>query len=161
MKKILLLTVGLSVFISCNSTGNSTQELGERYFEIFSKRKELDKMVSFYADEFQYENVAFESETNDPKVLFNEYYGWADPKFIFGQAESIKLDKIVANDSTIVGMGTTMPYTYNGNKAEGTRFVITLELDKNKKIKKQTDWYDYPIQEIIEAFYLKKNMQIE
>lgn len=160
MKKIVLVLISLFVFFSCDRS-NPTQEIGKRYFEIYSKRKELDKISSFYADEFQYENVAIEIETNDHKFLFDHLYGWNDPNFQFEQPESIEIERIISNDSTIIGIGSTLPYTYNGNKDEGSRFVIILELDKNKKIKKQTDWFDYPMHEIVEAFYLKQNMKIE
>ena len=54
-----------------------------------------------------------------------------------------------------------MPYLYNGNYVEGNRFVIWLELDDNSRIIKQTDWYDYPMSEIIEAYQLKQSISID
>jgi hypothetical protein len=39
--------------------------------------------------------------------------------------------------------------------------VIWLELDKDLKIKKQTDWFDYPMEEMIEAYQIKRNLEIE
>lgn len=160
MKKFILMLISLLMLSACEKS-NPTQKIGERYFEIYSKRKELDKMVSFYADDFQYENIAIEVETNDYNYLFDHLYGWSDPSFQFEQTESIQIERIISNDSTIVGIGNTLPYSYNGNKVEGNRFVIILELDQNKKIKKQIDWFDYPMNEIVEAFYLKQNIKIE
>jgi len=118
-------------------------------------------MVSFYAKNFHYENVSFQSEADDPKYLYETFYNWSDPNFRFDGKETIRVDEILSNDSTIVAKGTTMPYTYNGKSVEGTRFVIWLELDKELKIKKQTDWFDYPMSEIIEAYQLKRNLKIE
>ena len=43
------------------------------FFEIYSKRAEIDKMLSFYADEFEYENIGFSSSTNDPKFLYEDF----------------------------------------------------------------------------------------
>ena len=159
MKKVILFL--LTGFLLSCSQENKNQKLGERFFETYSKRKEIDKMVSFYADEFEYENIGFESETNDPKFLYEQIYGWKDPAFKYNSVESITLTKIVSNDSTLVATGKTLPYTYNNKEVEGTRFVIWLDLDKDSKIKKQTDWFDYPLEEIIEAFYLKNSMKIE
>lgn len=159
MKKIIFLCF-LIFIISCTKE-NKTRQIGERFFETYSKRSEIDKMVSFYAKSFHYENVNFQSEADDPKYLYENFYGWNDPNFKFTGKETIKVDEFLSNDSTIVAKGTTMPYTYNGKTVEGTRFVIWLELDKDLKIRKQTDWFDYPMAEIIEAYYLKRNMKIE
>ncbi len=159
MKQILLL-IAVLFLVSCEKE-NKTQQIGERFFETYSKRKEIDKMISFYANDFQYENIGFESDTHDPKFLYEQFYGWKDPAFLYNSDKTISIEKIVSNDSTIVATGTTMPYSYNGKEVVGTRFVICLDLDKNMKIKKQTDWFDYPMEEIIEAYYLKKSMKIE
>lgn len=159
MRKIFWI-VSLLFLFSC-SRENKTQDLGERFFETYSKRKEVDKMISFYAKKISYENVSFESETDDPQFLYEDFYGWKDPAFLYGSEETIEIDEILSNDSTIIATGSTMPYTYNGKQVEGTKFVICLELDKNQKIVKQTDWFDYPMAEILEAFYLKNSMKIE
>jgi len=159
MKKIILLALSWS-FLSCTGE-NKTQEIGERFFENYSKRKEIDKMVSFYAEEFQYENIGFESEADDPRFLYRDFYGWADPNFRFSGTETVEVAEILANDSTIVAKGKFMAHTYKSRAVEEMRFVIWLELDKDLKIKKQTDWFDYPMSEIIEAFYLKQNMKVE
>lgn len=158
--RILLVIIFSGILFSC-SQENKNQKVGERFFEIYSERKDIDKMHSFYADEFQYENIGFGAETDNPKFLFEEIYGWKDPAFKYESNQTIEVTKIVSNDSTIVATGMTLPYSYNGKEAQGTKFVIWLDLDSNSKIKKQTDWFDYPIEEIIEAFYLKNSMKIE
>lgn len=159
MKKIILFSIAIFL-ISC-SEENKTMEVGERFFDTYSKRKEIDKMVSFYADDFQYENIGFESEADDPRFLYRDFYGWADQNFRFSGTETIEVDEILTSDSTIVAKGKFMAHTYRNNAVEEMRFVIWLELDKELKIKKQTDWFDYPMTEIIEAFYLKQNMKVE
>ena len=160
MKKILLLFIMAGLAISCQKE-NKTKQIGERFFETYSKRSEIDKMISFYAKNFHYENVGFQSEADDPKFLYESFYNWPDPNFKFSAPETIKLENLLTDDSTIVAKGTTMPYQYKGKTVEGTRFVIWLELDKDLKIKKQTDWFDYPMEEVIEAYYLKSNLKIE
>jgi len=158
--KHFLIIFSVLFLISC-SKENKTQQIGERFFETYSKRKEVDKILSFYADKIDYENIGFESETDDPKFLYQQFYGWSDAGFKYSSAETIQVDEILSNDSTIIATGTTMPYSYNGKQVEGTRFVICLELDKSLKIKKQTDWFDYPMAEVLEAYYLKNSMKIE
>lgn len=160
MIKRLIFVFMVGIIISC-SKENKTQKIGENYFAIFSKRKESDKILSFYAKNFQYKNIAFQSETNDPKFLFEQFYGWKDSNFKFNSDQTIELKEIISNDSTIVASGKTMPYTYNGQFVKGNEFVIWLDLDKDHKIKKQTDWFDYPMEEIIEAYQLKNSFEIK
>ncbi len=159
MKKLILLCLAWC-FISCGGE-NKTKEIGERFFETYSKRKEIDKMVSFYAEDFHYENIGFESEADDPRFLYESFYGWSDPNFRFNNPETVQVDEIISNDSTIVAKGKFMAHSYRSRAVEEMRFVILLELDQDLKIKKQTDWFDYPMSEIIEAYYLKQNMKVE
>lgn len=160
MKKYILLIIVTVFIVSCQKE-NKTKQIGERFFETYAERKDVQKMLSFYADEFQYENVGFEMTLNDSKYLYENVYGWSDPNFIFSGKQTITVDETLSSDSTIVAKGITMPYTYNGKNVEGTRFVIWLELDKDLKIRKQTDWFDYPMAELIEAYRLKNSMKIE
>lgn len=158
--RYLLITFSALILVGCTKE-NKTQLLGERFFDTYSERKEIDKMLSFYSPEFKYENIGFESETQDAKFLYEQFYGWKDPAFKYDSEKTIQVEEIITNDSTVVAKGTTMPYTYNSKQVEGTRFIIWLELDKDLKIKKQTDWFDYPMAEIIEAFHLKNSMKIQ
>lgn len=159
MRNLLIILLS-GILFSCTSE-NKNQKVGERFFETYSERKDIEKMQSFYADEFHYQNIGFGAETNDAKFLFENIYGWKDPAFKYSTTQTLEVSKIVSNDSTIVATGNTLPYTYNGKEVEGTKFVIWLDLDENSKITKQTDWFDYPMEEIIEAFYLKNSMKIE
>lgn len=160
MTKRILILLAFSLMLSC-SKENKTLEIGKTFFETYSDRAALDKMLSFYAKDFEYKNIAFESEANDPKFLYEDFYGWKDPNFKYETKHSIEITEIVSNDSTIIASGKTMPYTYNGVKVKGNDFVIWLDLDKDYKIKKQTDWFDYPMNEIIEAWQLKNSFEIK
>ncbi len=162
MKRTILFLFAAGLLFSCTaSTENKTQKIAENYLDLFSKRKELDRILSFYSADFEYRNVSFESDTNDPKFLFEQFYGWKDQNYKYQTDQIIEIRKIVTNDSTIVVTGKSMPYTYNGKPVEGNEFVIWLDLDKDYKIKKQTDWFDYPMEEIIEAYNLKNSFKIQ
>lgn len=160
MMRVLVYSIFILLAVSCSTESNNHQ-LGERFFEIYSKRAEIDKMLSFYADEFEYENIGFSSSTNDPKFLYEDFYGWKNPAIKYESENSITVTEILSNKYSIVAKGYTMPYLYNGNYVEGNRFVIWLELDDNSRIIKQTDWFDYPMSEIIEAYQLKQSISID
>lgn len=160
MKKLVYILLPILLWSCEKVKENETQKIAERFFKTYSERKELEKMVSFYSNVFQYENVNFESDATDVRFLYQELYGWNDKNMVY-PGESILVEQILSNDSTIVAKGTTMPYYYNGKEVNGTRFVIWLELDKDKKIVRQTDWFNYPMNEIIEAYQLKNSMNIK
>jgi len=161
MRKLILI---LSVIFVFSCTGNKslkTTQIAQNYLDTYSKRKEIDKILSFYSDNFEYKNISFGTETNDSRFLIEQIYGWNDPKMKFETDESIEVEQIISNDSTIVVRGKSMPYEYNGKVVEGNNFVIWLDLDKEYKIKRQTDWFDYPMEEIIEAYQLKNAFEIQ
>lgn len=160
MRKLILALLAAVLLFSCNNEGK-TRKIGEEYLQIFSQRKELDRILSFYSNDFVYRNVSFDSETDDPKFLFEQLYGWKDPGFKYSGTESIEVLQIVDNDTAIVVKGRSLPYSYNGREVKGNDFVIWLDLDKNHKIKRQTDWYDYPMEELIEAYRLKNSFKIQ
>lgn len=159
--KYVLMTLMTVLMFSCSENSGKHKKTAELYFDLFSKRKELDKILSFYSDTFQYENINFETGTGDPKFLFEEGYGWRDPAMKYDTPESIQIEELLTNDYSIVAKGRTLDYQYNGKKVAGNRFVIWLDLDQEGKIIKQTDWFDYPMEEIIEAYELKKSLKIE
>ncbi|MFA5620083.1 MAG: hypothetical protein WDA08_07255 [Weeksellaceae bacterium] len=159
MKKIVLILIPL-IFISCQQE-NKTRQIGELFFETYSKRIEPEKMLSFYSSDFQYRDVVFGSETNDPKVLFQKFYGWNDPNLRYESEHSIIIDEMISNDSSIIAKGKTHSYTYSGKFVPGVNFIIWLKLDENMKVKEQTDWFDYSLEEIIEAHKIKESLEIK
>src|SRR5690606_41982916 len=123
MKKLVYILL-LILLWSCEKVKeNETQKIAERFFKTYSERKELEKMVSFYSNVFQYENVNFESDANDVRFLYQELYGWHDKNMVY-PGESILVEQILSNDSTIVAKCTTIPYNYNGKEVNATRLGI-------------------------------------
>ena len=71
----ILSLIAITFLVSCNSSSASkNDELGKRFFENYSSRKDYKKMLSFYNDSLLYENVAQYSggSTVDPRYLLND-----------------------------------------------------------------------------------------
>ncbi|MFV0218949.1 hypothetical protein OBK23_04555 [Empedobacter falsenii] len=68
----------------------------------------------------------------------------------------MKVNELFSNDSIIMANGEFSPYTYNGMKFPAMKFTTYLYLDQNSKIKKQVDWFNYPIEDIIELYQLQQ-----
>lgn len=154
--------LALSFLVSCNSSSsNKNDELGKRFFENYASRKDYKKMLSFYNDSLVYENVAQYSGSSiiDPRYLLNEIIRWDDQTMKYDNNKLMQVKELFTNDSMIIANGEFSPYTYNGIKFPSMKFTTYLYLDKNSKIKKQVDWFNYPIEDIIELYQLQQSQQ--
>jgi hypothetical protein len=155
----LLLLVG---FVSCDKNSSSkNDELGKRFFDIYSSRKDYSKMLSFYNDSISYENVAHSAGSSylEPRYLLSEIIRWNDQTMQYENNKLLKVNELFTNDSMIIANGEFSSYTYNGQKFPPMKFTTYLYLDKNSKIKKQVDWFNYPIEDIIELYQLQQSQQ--
>lgn len=159
MKRIIFLLLGMVMF-SCSSVSNK-DHFGENFFETLSSRQNPEKMLSFYSNSFEYRDMIFHSETNDPEYLIKTIYGWDNPGFQYEGGKMFSIEEIVSNEFTVVAKGKTMPYVYNGNRVEGVEFVIWLDLDEDSRIKGQTDWYNYSTADILEAQQIRNSLEIK
>jgi hypothetical protein len=160
--KHILATFILATIISCNSTSSSKNEdLGKRFFEVYSARKDYNKMLSFYNDSLVYENVAQYSGASkvDPRYLLNDIVRWSDQTLLYDNNQLLNVKELFSNDSMIIANGEFSAYTYNGIKYPSMKFTTYLYLDKNSKVKKQVDWFNYPIEDIIELYQLQQSQQ--
>lgn len=159
MKKYIFTALAIATLsTSCTDTRKKEQEvLAQRFFDIYSQRKEIDKMESFYADKVTYENVSQSTGENvvEPAYLMKNILGFQDKEMTYDQNKMIKVKEILTNDSVIVASGEFSSYTYNGNKYPPMQFTTWLYLDSKKRIKKQVDWFNYPIEDIIELYQLQ------
>ena len=154
--------LAISFLVSCNSnSGNKNEELGNRFFENYSSRTDYKKMLSFYNDSLIYENVAqySGSSTVEPRYLLNEIIRWNDKTMQYDNNKLMQVKELFTNDSMIIANGEFSAYTYNGMKFPSMKFTTYLYLDKNSKIKKQVDWFNYPIEDIIELYQLQQSQQ--
>ena len=152
----------LTNLVSCNSnSSNKNDELGKRFFENYSTRADYKKMLSFYNDSLVYENVAQYSgaSTIDPRYLLNEIMRWNDTTMQYENNQLLEVKELFSNDSMIIANGEFSAYTYNGMNFPSMKFTTFLYLDENSKIKKQVDWFNYPIEDIIELYQLQQSQQ--
>ncbi|MEG0187339.1 hypothetical protein [Algoriella sp.] len=153
----------LTFLISCqsDSTTSKNDELGKRFFENYSSRKDYSKMLSYYNDSVVYENVAQYSgeSTLKPQYLLDEIIRWNDQTMQYDGNKLLNVKEIFTNDTMIIANGEFSGYSYNGMKFPAMKFTTYLYLDKNSKIKKQVDWFNYPIEDIIELYQLQQSQQ--
>lgn len=161
MKKFGLIFLGLMVFFSCEK--NQNQAIGERYFEIYAQREDLNAFKSFYNDTIEYENVILQTGlapiATDELIVTN--FSWNDKQMVYENGKILEVSSLISNDTLIVAHGRFMPYQYQGFQIPSMQFTTWLFLDDQKKIKKQIDWFNYPIEDIIQAYQMRQSLNIK
>ena len=123
----ILSLIAITFLVSCNSSSASkNDELGKRFFENYSSRKDYKKMLSFYNDSLLYENVTQYSggSTVDPRYLLNDIIRWSDQTMQYENNKLLKVNELFSNDSMIIASGEFSPYTYHGMKFPAMKFRI-------------------------------------
>ena len=160
---IIAIGIGLAL-ISCNQTStNKTEEIAQRYFDVYSARQDYNQLKSFYNDSVQYENVIQNTSLNQYETgyLLNQIFSFNDKSMVYDDGKMINVEQIVSNDSMAIVNGTFNSYTYNGFKFTPMKFTTYLYFDENHKIKKQVDWFNYPIGDLIELYQLEQSKSID
>ena len=153
---IFLLSVGL--FFSCETSNQS--QIGKDFFETYALRKDEKILQSFYNDTIEYENVVLQSGLHpiSSVELIRTNFNFNDAQMVYPNDTILRVEQLMSNDTMIVAQGYFLPYQYQGLTIPEMKFTTWLFLDKNKKIKKQIDWFNYPIEDIIQAYQMKQSM---
>ncbi len=162
MKFVLNLGLTFFALILITSCSESKNELGEKYFETYTLRNDFNRFKSFYNDTILYENVVLQTGLNkiSTNELINTNFSWNDKQMVYQNGKILEVESMISNDTLIVASGKFLPYLYQGMQVPEMKFSTWLYLDKNKKIKKQIDWFNYPIEDIIQAYQMKQSMNI-
>lgn len=120
----------------------------EAYFQTFAERKDWEKLLSFYQEDFVFEDVIVQKHTKDIEA-FKAYYDWPNPNFkkLFPEQKHLEIEYIITNDSMSVVQGHVNPFYWEGKlwKMEwGGKFTIWLFFNQELKIIRQIDWFEYP-----------------
>lgn len=164
MRIKILLLAGVSLLFSCQNKGTNAkiEDTAKKYFEVYSNRSDYNQMKSFYKDSVEYENVIQNTNLNkfETGYLLNQIFAFNDKELSYEGGKMFKVDEIISNDSMAIVNGHFNSYTYNGFTFAPMKFVTYLYFDKENKIKKQIDWFNYPIGDLIELYQLEQTKEI-
>ena len=160
--KILLLAVA-SLLVACqNNKESKTEEAAKKYFDVYSARADYNQMKSFYNDSVEYENVIQHTDLIKFETghLLNDVFAFNDKELSYEGGKMFNVEEIVSNDTMAIVNGYFNSYTYNGFTFAPMKFTTYLYFDHNYKIKKQVDWFNYPIGDLIELYQLEQSKTI-
>lgn len=147
MKRYLLLYLLLAACTSSHQETNTTRERALNFFHIYKARADWQSFQDLYADDLIFKDVIFRYTYN--KGEFINFYNWPDPLLEKhpDYPEVLVLEDLATTDSTAIGRGYFTPFYYGGklyDDMEHMRFVISLQFDNQGKIKRHTDFIEYP-----------------
>ncbi len=163
MKAKILFLAAATLVMACQKNNQSkVEEVTKKYFDVYSARTDYNQMKSFYNDSVEYENVIQNTDliTYETGRLLNQVFAFNDKELTYEGGKMFKVNEIIANDTMAVVNGQFNSYTYNGFTFAPMKFTTYLYFDKNQKIKKQVDWFNYPIGDLIELYQLEQSKTI-
>ena len=164
MKFKILFFAATGLFFSCqNKEISKSEEVARKFFETYSAKSDYNQMKSFYNDSIEYENVVQNTSVIkfETGYLLNELFAWNDKSMVYENNKVLKVEDVITNDSMAVVNGQYNSYTYNGFTFAPMKFTTYLYFDKNHKIKKQVDWMNYPIGDLIELYQMEQSKTID
>ena len=163
MKTKILFLTAITLLIACQKNNESkVEEVTKKYFDVYSARTDYNQMKSFYNDSVEYENVIQNTDLIKYETgrLLNQVFAFNDKELTYEGGKMFKVNEIIVNDSMAIVNGHFNTYTYNGFTFAPMKFTTYLYFDKNNKIKKQVDWFNYPIGDLIELYQLEQSKTI-
>lgn len=147
MKRIILFFLIATACTSPNTETSLARERALLFFDTYKARTDWQAFQDLYAEDLVFQDVIFRYTYN--KEEFINFYNWPDPLLEKhpDYPEVLVLEELTMTDSTAMGRGYFTPFYYSGqlyDDAEHMRFVISLHFDENGKIKRHTDFIEYP-----------------
>jgi hypothetical protein len=128
---------------STNQNNNNLVQVVEDYYSVYSQRNDFERLMTFYADNAQFEDIIYGNSFNN-KIEIKNFLAWNKGEFKALSGESIlTVTKQVVQQNTAITEGYFHKFSYDGQKLGPWLFVIIQEFNTNHKIIKQTDWINY------------------
>ena len=138
----LLIALLLSGCISTNKSNKLPQVVND-YFDIYSKRDDFSKFMTYYADNAQLKDIIYGNSFNN-KVEIRNFLDWNKGEFkILNGIRALTVTKHTFGENIAITEGFFHAFSYDGQKLGPWLFVITQEFDSNNKIIQQIDWINY------------------
>lgn len=141
---LLALCFGLSLSVQADDLNSSRlKEITRDYFTTYSLRLDFDRLMSFYAEDAQLEDIIYGNRAIG-KAAIREFLDWGRGDFKLLQGDRIlSIEHQSFGDNRVVTEGVFHQFSYQGNPLGPWRFVIILTFNSEGKITQHIDWINY------------------
>lgn len=143
--RIILSLLIVFLLNGCFSLSKNDQlpQVVNDYFDIYSKRDDFNKFMTYYADDAQFKDIIYGNSFNG-KVEIRNFLDWDKGEFkALNGTRALTVTRHTFGNKIVITEGFFHTFSYNGQKLGPWLFVITQEFDSNNKITRQTDWINY------------------
>lgn len=139
--------IALSDLAFCQLDTKKVEARAKAYFDTYAMREDWQTFLDFYDETLYFEDLQFRLVCTNLDS-FKRFYNWQNPAFkkVDDKKPILKLDQLLVNDSTAIGIGYFDSFYWQNDYVPGPwEFAITLTFNYKGKIIKQTDFINYPI----------------
>lgn len=155
---LALILLVLSACVPKNNNHNGLSEVAADYFRVYSQRKDIERLMSFYDNEAQFEDIIYGNRLKNKKEI-KHFLAWGQGEFKVLSGElALTVTKQTVKKTSVVTQGFFHEFSYDSQKLGPWLFVIVQEFNAQNKIIKQTDWINYTPRK---SFLGGKNMNNE
>lgn len=124
----------------------SLEEVVEDYIRTYQERKDWNKLLSFYSDSLNFQDVNLGMDFAS-KSAFEEFYDWPNPDFqkLSPEQKHFEVEDLVVLNNQAIIRGHFNPFYWKGQRQDwADGFVIWLYFNQDQKIIRQYDFVKYP-----------------
>jgi len=153
MKKLFIKSISLIILFAlsnqafCQLGKAKVDALAKAYFKTYAERNDWRAFLDFYDEALYFEDLQFRLVCANLDS-FKRFYDWPNPAFkkIDDEKPILKLEQLLVNDSTAVGIGFFDSFYWQNQYIPGPwEFSIKLVFNSEGKIIRQTDFINYPL----------------
>lgn len=117
--------------------------LVSNYIDTYAERTDIDKLLSFYADEFRFYDEKLNLELTNKQEL-SAFFDWQNPHFKVMGDKSLRTSSIDVADNKVIVKGWFNPFKWGQKHYEQMPFTMTFTFDEHHLILSHTDNINYP-----------------
>ena len=141
--KYLLVILGQIVGACTLEIDNSTERIVTEYYEVYNKRRDINRFIDFYADDILFEDI-INGDRIEGKNNLKLFFDWNDSDFKKLDSNNLIIIETIINGDKAVIKGYFTKFRWGEMEFGPMHFTTILTLNDSRKIIKQVDWINYP-----------------
>lgn len=129
--------------ISCDRQNEVTYQLADDYIQRYQERSDFKSFMDLYSEKVLFEDIILGYQSHNKRELA-EFFNWEDPAFQKEHQATFEVSTLNIDANKIMIQGHFNSFKWKDKSYGPMKFVTLLELDKNGKIERHTDWINYP-----------------
>lgn len=128
---------------ACTSKEVTIEHTVKEYCEVYSKRDDIERFISFYDDDVVFEDIIGGNKLRGKSAVM-VFFDWGNPNFKKLAPENIIVSETIVQENKALVKGHFTKFQWGSDEFEAMHFSTLLHFNDAQKIVKQVDWINYP-----------------